>query len=83
MSMADLLERLPIISASDLKVGDMIILSSTQGSDPARLTAISMVAGIEPLLQMMAARQGAGGAQPRPQDLNSNFGGMFGGVGVP
>ena len=81
MSMADLLERLPIISLSDLKVGDMIIMSTTQGSE--KLTAISVVAGIEPLLQMMAARQQQGGPQRPSADLNSNFGGMFGGIGVP
>jgi hypothetical protein len=84
MNMADLLERLPTISINELKVGDMIIMSTLPGSDPTKTTAISMVAGIEPLLQMIAARQAAGG-QPRPQnvDLNSNFGGMFGGIGVP
>jgi hypothetical protein len=82
-NMADMLERLPTISINDLKVGDTIILSSLPGSDPTQLTAISVVSGIEPLLNMMAARQQAAG-QPRPQvDLNSNFGGMFGGIGVP
>src|SRR2546423_111337 len=85
MSMADLLEKLPTISLSDLKVGDMIIMSTTQGSDPERVTAISMVAGIEPLLQMIAMRQQQpqGGVRRPSADLNSNFGGMFGGVGVP
>ena len=84
MNMADLLERLPTISINEIKVGDMIIMSTLPGSDPTKTTAISMVAGIEPLLQMVAARQAAGG-QGRPQnvDLNSNFGGMFGGIGVP
>ena len=83
-NMADLLERLPIISINDLKVGDTIIMSTLPGSDPTQVTAISLVTGIEPLLQMIAMRQQAGG-QPRPQnvDLNSNFGGMFGGAGVP
>ena len=85
MNMADLLERLPIISINDLKVGDTIIMSSLQGSDPSQLTAISLVTGIEPLLTMMAARQQTGGQTGRPQgvDLNGSFGGMFGGVGVP
>jgi hypothetical protein len=85
MNMADLLERLPIISIKDLKVGDMIIMSSLQGADPTQLTAISLVTGIEPLLQMMAARQPAGpqGGRPQGVDLNGSFGGMFGGVGVP
>ena len=84
MNMADLLERLPIISINDLKVGETIIMSSLQGADPSQLTAISLVTGIEPLLQMMAARPaGAQGARPQGVDLNGSFGGMFGGVGVP
>jgi hypothetical protein len=85
-NMADLLERLPIISISDLKVGDTIIMSSLQGADPTQLTAISLVTGIEPLLTMMAARQqtgGQGGGRGQGVDLNGSFGGMFGGVGVP
>lgn len=84
-NMADLLERLPIISINELKVGDTIIMSSLQGSDPSQLTAISLVTGIEPLLTMMAARQQTGGQAGRPQgvDLNGSFGGMFGGVGAP
>jgi len=78
-----MLERLPTISINDLKVGDTIIMSSLPGSDPTQFTAISVVTGVEPLLAMMAARPQAGG-QARPQaDLNSNFGGMFGGIGVP
>jgi hypothetical protein len=86
-SMADLLERLPTISISDLKVGDTIITSSLPGADPTQFTAISLVSGIEPLLQMMAARsQTGGGARPQGGggvDLNGSFGGMFGGVGGP
>ncbi len=86
MNLADMLERLPIISISDLKVGDTVLMSSLQGSDPTQLTAISLVTGIEPLLTMMAARQQTGGQAGRPQggvDLNGSFGGMFGGVGAP
>lgn len=85
MNLADLLERQPTISINDLKVGDTIIMSSLQGSDPNQLTAISLVAGVEQLLTMMAARQPAGAQGGRSQgvDLNGSFGGMFGGVGVP
>ena len=81
-SMADLIERLPTIALSEIKVGDMIIMSTLPGADQNRLTAVSMVTGVEPLLQMLAQRQAAGG-QPRPQnvDLQGNFGGMFGGGG--
>lgn len=81
-NMADLIERLPTIPISDIKVGDMIIMSTLPGSDQNRITAISMVTGVEPLLQMLAMRQAAGGqARPQNVDLNGNFGGMFGGVG--
>ena len=84
MTMADMLDRLPTISINDLKVGDTIIMSTTHGSDPERVTAISMVAGVEQLLTMMAMRQQQGGGPARPSgDLNSNFGGMFGGIGLP
>ena len=83
-NMADMLKRLPVISINELKVGDTILLSSLPGADPTQLTAISLVSGVEPLLQMMAARQQQGGARPQGGvDLNGSFGGMFGGVGGP
>lgn len=82
-NMADLIDRLPTIAIGEIKVGDMIIMSTLPGADQNRLTAVSMVTGVEPLLQMLAQRQAGGGAQPRPQnvDLQGNFGGMFGGAG--
>ena len=83
-TMAEMLERLPTISINELKVGDMVVMSSIQGADPTRITAVSLVTGVEPLLTMMAARQQAAG-QPRPAaaDLNGSFGSMFGGMGLP
>ena len=83
MNMADLIERLPTIALSEVKVGDTIIMSTLPGADQTRLTAVSMLTGVEPLLTMIAQRQAASG-QPRPQggvDLQGNFGGMFGGIG--
>ncbi len=84
-NIADMLERLPPIPINEVKVGDMIIMSSLPGSDPTQFTAISLVTGVEPLLTMVAARQQTGGGQNRGQgvDLNGSFGGMFGGIGVP
>ena len=82
--MADMIERLPTIAITEIKVGDMIIMSTLPGADQSRLTAVSMVTGVEPLLTMLAQRQAAGGGgQPRPSnvDLQGNFGGMFGGGG--
>src|SRR6267142_3448439 len=62
----DMLERLPTISLADVKTGDTIIVSSTRGVDPARLTAISLVSGADTLLAMLAPRPQAGQAAPNP-----------------
>jgi hypothetical protein len=81
-SMADMIERLPTIAITEIKVGDMVIMSTLPGADQNHLTAVSMVTGVEPLLMMLAQRQAAGGqARPQNVDLQGNFGGMFGGGG--
>jgi hypothetical protein len=53
-----LIENLPPVSLAELKAGQMIVVSSTVGADPSRVTAIQLVAGIEPLVAMMSQRQG-------------------------
>lgn len=78
----DMLERLPTISLADVKVGDTIIVSSTQGVDPARLTAISLVAGADTLLAMLAPRAQPGQATPNPAAGLGNSGITFG-IGLP
>jgi hypothetical protein len=45
-----MLDRLPAMPLSELKRGDAIMLSTTMGSDPARVTAVMLLAGVEPLL---------------------------------
>ncbi len=45
-----LLDRLPAMSLSEIKAGDAIMVSTTTGSDPARVTLIALLAGVEPLL---------------------------------
>jgi hypothetical protein len=78
----DMLERLPTISIADVKVGDTIIVSSTQGVDPHRLTAISLVAGADTLLAMIAPRPQAGQATPNPAAGLGSSGITFG-IGLP
>ena len=69
--MEQMMERIPSLSLAELKTGDALIVSSTAGSDPARLTAISVVAGVEPLLRAAPERA-------------VNFGGWsFGEIGMP
>jgi Cu/Ag efflux protein CusF len=77
----DMLERLPTISLADVKSGDTIIVSSTLGVDPGRLTAISLVSGADTLLAMLAPRPQAGQAAPNPAaGLGS---GISFGIGLP
>lgn len=80
----DMLERLPAIALTDVKPGEMIIVSSTRGADATRLTAISLLSGAEPLLAMIAARQPqqAAGATPNPAGGLGNSGIQFG-IGLP
>jgi hypothetical protein len=78
----DMLERLPTIAIADVKVGDTIIVSSTQGVDPTRLTAISLVSGADALLAMLAPRPQPGQAAPNPSAGLGNSGITFG-IGLP
>jgi hypothetical protein len=56
MDFQDMLEHMPALTLADLKVGDAIMLSGTNGADPTRVMAINLLAGVEPLLT--AAPQG-------------------------
>jgi Domain of unknown function (DUF5666) len=50
-----MLNRAPAIHLSDLQKGDAVMLVSTQGS--AEVTAVTLLAGVEPLLQAPASTQ--------------------------
>lgn len=82
MNIQDLIERLPTIAVADVKVGDTIIVSSTKGADPARLTAISLLSGADTLLNLFAARQPQTGGQAS-QNPASGLGGVQFGIGLP
>jgi hypothetical protein len=45
-----MLDRLPPLQLSELKRGDAIMVCTTMGTDPGRVTAITLLAGVEPLL---------------------------------
>jgi hypothetical protein len=44
-------DQLPAVALSELKPGESILISSTKGAEPARVTAIAIVSGVGPLLQ--------------------------------
>jgi len=62
-------DEFPAVSMQSLKPGDMILVISTPGADPARVTAVMLAAGLDPLFPKPSA-------QPRP-------GGLVGAVGLP
>ena len=69
--MQQMMERMPAITLTELKAGDDIIISSTTGAEPGRVTAISVIAGVEPLLRAAPERA-------------TSFGGWnFGEIGIP
>jgi hypothetical protein len=83
MNIQDMLERLPTISIADVKVGDTIIVSSTRGADPSRLTAISLISGADTLLNLLAARQPQAGGQTAPNPAAGLGTGIQFGIGLP
>ena len=55
----EMFEQLPLFTLQELKAGDSILISSTKGADPARVTAIAIVSGVAPLLQKAQGNRGA------------------------
>ncbi|MGP8243080.1 MAG: hypothetical protein ACLQVN_01015 [Bryobacteraceae bacterium] len=45
-----MLDRLPVVPLTELKAGDAIMVSTTEGTDSSHSTAIMLLAGVEPLL---------------------------------
>lgn len=74
VDVSEMLERLPQITLAELKPGDMVIVSSTAGNDPSRLTAIALLAGVERILN---------GAQNAPQGAARPAGNPALGTGLP
>ena len=64
----DMFDRFPSITVSDLKVGQMIAVSSSRGSDASRINAIKLLSGVEAFL-----RQPQGGRRPTMGGADSGF----------
>ncbi|MGH9949918.1 MAG: hypothetical protein ACRD6X_22345, partial [Pyrinomonadaceae bacterium] len=64
----EMLERFPTITASDLKIGDMVAISSTKSNVDDKINAIKFLAGVEPFIRAAQVsgelqRGGRGGGQ--------------------
>ncbi|MEQ1886849.1 MAG: hypothetical protein ABL967_17440 [Bryobacteraceae bacterium] len=66
-------DRAPSITVADLKAGDAIVVSSTVGAASDKITAITLFAGVEPILTKPGSREMALG--------DWNMGGDIGGFG--
>ena len=66
----DMLERFPTITAADLKAGDVIAVSSSKNHTPDRITAIKVLAGVEPFLKAAQMQAAASGNRQVTQSLN-------------
>jgi hypothetical protein len=47
----EMFDQLPTLTLKELKPGDSILVSSTKGAEPTRMTAIAVVSGVGPLLE--------------------------------
>jgi hypothetical protein len=76
-----MLDRTPPLKLDELKVGDALIVVSTEGVDPSQVTAIVLLAGVEPIL----AAQPKGSTQMVLGQWNMGVGGggEGGGEGGP
>lgn len=72
--MQSMIDRTPAIKISDLMTGDAVIISSTAGSTADQVTAITLLAGVEPILTKPGTREMSLG------DWNMG-GGDLGGIG--
>lgn len=80
----DVVERLPGITLADLKPGDMILVSSTTGTNPSRVTAITLATGIDALLRTPAgAAPGRSAARPQGGNIGGADDIFGGGIGLP
>jgi hypothetical protein len=71
-----MLDRQPALELSELKPGDALIIASTAGADPNKVTAITLLAGVEPILT--SAPKGKQGMVLGNWNLD-----MGGGMGLP
>ncbi len=55
---SQMIERIPKISASDLKPGDAVVVSGAAGANNSQLVATNVIAGVEPIFQSAPPRQG-------------------------
>jgi len=83
MDFTEMLDRMPEATIAELKPGDTLIVSSTAGTEPSRVTAIHLIAGADALVNMMTQRRARTG--PGVDGVGAGMSGLgidFG-IGLP
>ncbi|HXJ40651.1 MAG TPA: hypothetical protein VNH18_15330, partial [Bryobacteraceae bacterium] len=71
---AQMLESLPSIRLEELKTGEIVVLSAIQGSKNENVTAVTLLANAEMLVQLAMAARGANSPAPTLAGLAANIG---------
>lgn len=67
-----MLARMPAVSISDLNKGDAVMLVATQGTANSQPTAITLLAGVEPILSAAPASSNAASTILSPWNLGQS-----------
>lgn len=79
-----MVDRMPNITAADLKPGDMIaVLTSGPVTPNASIKALKLLAGVEPFIEMAQRQAAMAGARGAASGPNFNIPGLDGGLGLP
>jgi hypothetical protein len=78
----DVIDRQPQATLAELKPGDVVIVSSTAGTDPTRVNAITLLAGAEPVLMALQMQPRRAGGASGASDLGLPAG-IDLGIGLP
>jgi hypothetical protein len=79
-----MVERMPNITAADLKTGDMIaVLTSGPVVGTQNVKALKLLAGVEPFVELAQRQAAAAGARGAANSPNFNIPGLDGGMGLP
>jgi hypothetical protein len=79
--MGMMVDRAPAVTLAELKASEPLILSVSKTSDPNKVVAITLLAGVEPILATPAS--GSRAAQLGTWNLDGGAGMMGGGGGGP
>jgi len=79
-----MVDRMPNITATDLKAGDMIaVLTSGPVTPNSSVKALKLLAGVEPFIEMAQRQAAAAGARGAAAGPNFNIPGLDAGIGAP